>query len=174
MIETREQRVLKLGSIPDLTKEQWTGVLKLSRLWIIVEATAVTIEKLSSLGLTSTEKIKLRKTHRVLKRRDIQALYLSDISMGSKDKMVPLGWETIYNILWTSNQVSNLQTACGACGRIPAKSGYGITIPDPAALSIAIGDRFKLVAEEVAEVFKENLEDAEFHNNAAVPKEGHA
>ncbi|KAF6742609.1 hypothetical protein DFP72DRAFT_860321 [Ephemerocybe angulata] len=197
----------KLGSLPDLMKEQWTGALKLSRLWIMAEAAAVAIEKLSSLGLTPTEKIKLGKTHEVPKwLEEGYTTLVSDISIASKDEMAPLGWETIYNILRTSNQVakrwketdggvswdtagkfssqhsvyynhhevSNLQTACGACSRIPAKSGYGATDPDPAALSTATGDRFKLVAEEVAEVFKEDLEDAEFHNNAAVPEEGHA
>ncbi|KAJ3519322.1 hypothetical protein NMY22_g13256 [Coprinellus aureogranulatus] len=47
-----------LGETPELTKAQWTGVLKLSRLWDMPLVAKIAIEKLSGFELSAVEKIK--------------------------------------------------------------------------------------------------------------------
>ncbi|KAF6747562.1 hypothetical protein DFP72DRAFT_1075230 [Ephemerocybe angulata] len=161
----------QLSGPPTLTKEAWTGVLKVARLWDMPAVAKVAIEKLSTMDLKPVEKIRLGKEYWVPTWLEEGYITLvDDPSMASKDEMETLGWDTIYKIFLASNQVtkrletdrgrlwdrvgklycgycalaqqggyhrevSDPQTVCGTCSRIPAESGYGVIVSDPTALS---------------------------------------
>ncbi|KAF6747564.1 hypothetical protein DFP72DRAFT_919647 [Ephemerocybe angulata] len=66
-------------------------------------------------------------------------------------------------------QISNPQTSCSYCNNVPATSGYGLIVLDNTALTTATpppGDKSKLVADKVAEVFEEDLKEAELRDTA--------
>ncbi|KAF6756740.1 hypothetical protein DFP72DRAFT_893638 [Ephemerocybe angulata] len=195
----------QLSGPPALTKEEWTGVLKLARLWDMPAVAKVSIEKLSAMNLKAVEKIKLGKEHGVPKwLKEGYIALVGDLSIVSQKEMETLSWQTAFRVLWARDQiarkqeadggsgglwtrmgtlycgccvscgdgnceVSTPQTACSFCGNVPATSGYGLVILDSTALTTTTpppGDKSKLVADKVAEVFEEDLKEAELRDTA--------
>lgn len=196
----------QLSGPPALTKEEWTGVLKVARLWDMPVVAKVAIEKLSAMDLKAVEKIRLGKEHGVPKwLKEGYIALVDDLSIVSQKEMETLSWQTAFRVLWARDQiarkqeadggsgglwnrmgilhcgycswqnralrqVSTTQTACSYCNYVPATSGYGLTIRDlNAALTRATpppGDKSKLVADKVAEVFEEDLKEAELRDTA--------
>ncbi|KAJ2933536.1 hypothetical protein H1R20_g3548, partial [Candolleomyces eurysporus] len=96
------------GAVPlTLSKDQWISVLKLATMWDMAQFRELAIEKLSSLNLTSIQKVQMGKTHRVASwiiegytafLRDAQPIPLDDLGAS-------LGWETAARILWAAKKL---------------------------------------------------------------------
>ncbi|KAF5320067.1 hypothetical protein D9611_010341 [Ephemerocybe angulata] len=88
-----------------LTKERWTGVLKLSRLWEMREVAAIAIEKMSALELTNVEKINLGKAYGVPTwLEEGYAALVSGTSKPSFAEMQDLGSDTAFRIIWARDE----------------------------------------------------------------------
>ncbi|TEB25779.1 hypothetical protein FA13DRAFT_1637015, partial [Coprinellus micaceus] len=106
-----------LKRAPELSKEKWIGVLKLSRLWDMPEVAGIAIEKLSTFGLKPVEKITLGKKHGVPKwLKDGYTALVDDLSKASLSEMTGLGWETSFRILWARDEIARSQTTPNSGG----------------------------------------------------------
>ncbi|KAJ3503638.1 hypothetical protein NMY22_g18181 [Coprinellus aureogranulatus] len=92
--------------VPELSKEQWVGVLKLGRLWDMPKAATIAIEKLNGLSLTAIEKVQLGKAHGVPAwLKEGYTSLIQDVSAFSFDDLKVLGLETAARIILAQNQV---------------------------------------------------------------------
>ncbi|KAF6747565.1 hypothetical protein DFP72DRAFT_1174880 [Ephemerocybe angulata] len=113
---------LQLSGPPTLSKEQWVGVLKLSRLWDMPEVATVAIERLSAMDLKAVEKINLGKSHGVPAwLKEGYTILVDDLSKASLKEMTVLGWETAFRILWARDEISRLREAT------PNAGGYWVS-----------------------------------------------
>ncbi|KAF6756726.1 hypothetical protein DFP72DRAFT_893602 [Ephemerocybe angulata] len=113
---------LQLTGPPTLSKEQWIGVLKLSRLWDMQEVATVAIERLSAMDLKPVEKIHLGKAHGVPAwLKEGYTILVDDLSKASLKEMTVLGWETAFRILWARDEISRLREAT------PNAGGYWVS-----------------------------------------------
>ncbi|KAJ3536484.1 hypothetical protein NMY22_g6024 [Coprinellus aureogranulatus] len=197
-----------LRRTPDLSKEGWISVLKLSRLWEMSEVAGIAIEKISNYPLKPVEKVKLGKEHGVPTwLKEGYTALVDDLSKASLSEMTGLGWETSFRILWARDEIARSQASttpnsggfwissqdilcgyclrasgynrrsiissenqrCGSCSQY-CSSAYGIQIPAFSSLksttpqTTTADDKSKVVADKVAEVFEEELKDAERRN----------
>ncbi|KAF6747563.1 hypothetical protein DFP72DRAFT_919645 [Ephemerocybe angulata] len=93
---------------PSLTKEEWIGVLKLSRLWDMPKVAAMAVNDLSLFPLSPAEKVTLGKAHGVPTwlREGYQAL-VSDItnSKTTLSELQDLGLETAFRVLRIRDEI---------------------------------------------------------------------
>ncbi|KAJ3534856.1 hypothetical protein NMY22_g6738 [Coprinellus aureogranulatus] len=202
-----------LRRTPELSKEGWISVLKLSRLWEMPEVAGIAIEKIGVFDLKPVEKVKLGKEHGVPTwLKEGYTALIDDLSKASLSEMTGLGWETSFRILWARDEIARSQASttpnsggfwissqdilcgyclrgsgynrrtvissegqhCGSCGQY-STSTYGIQIPAFSSLKsttpqTTADDKSKVVADKVAEVFEEELKDAERRNAPPTPK----
>ncbi|KAH6908504.1 hypothetical protein BKA70DRAFT_1222701 [Coprinopsis sp. MPI-PUGE-AT-0042] len=88
-------------SLPELTKDQWVGVLKLSTIWQMDKIRAQAVEHISALHISPIEKIQHARAYRVSKwlKEGVGALAVHFAEYTTKSLAVDLGWETIGLIL---------------------------------------------------------------------------
>lgn len=134
---------------PDLTKEQWTGVLRLSRQWdmpevrrdlasflsgcVLIKVTTwkvatLAIKKMDQLLLTPIEKVQLGKLHGVPRwLKDGYTSLIGNVGSSTLEELKSLGSETAIRILYAQNQAhatikENTVMYCGQC--ISNRNGF--------------------------------------------------
>ncbi|TEB25778.1 hypothetical protein FA13DRAFT_1738102 [Coprinellus micaceus] len=114
----------QLSGPPELSKDQWIGVLRLSRQWDMPEVATLAIEKLDTLLTTPLEKAQLCRAHSVLKwMKDGYSSLVECVPATSFESLQTLGLETACRILCARNDILLTTTKrdnslyCGNCLR---------------------------------------------------------
>ncbi|KAJ3536485.1 hypothetical protein NMY22_g6025 [Coprinellus aureogranulatus] len=184
---------LELTGPPELSKEQWIGVLRLSRQWDMPEVASLAIEKLSAVEMTPIEKVRLGKAHGVPEwLRDGYASLVAAISLSSLEELEPLGLQTACRILWARDQINAKAKKrglyCGFCAKHEGKwhalqcqedgsfpQGYACMYCGYSPVSCGHGVCHLIdtlwptsfsaeVVDQVSEVFRDDIDEAERRN----------
>ncbi|KAJ3536483.1 hypothetical protein NMY22_g6021 [Coprinellus aureogranulatus] len=112
-----------LGETPQLSKEEWAGVLKLARLWDMPRVAKLAIDKIYSFSLKPVEKIKLGKEHGVPQwLKEGYTSLVQDLSQTSLSEMASLGSDTAFRIMWARDELLVARAQSPSTG----KDGYWI------------------------------------------------
>ncbi|TEB26414.1 hypothetical protein FA13DRAFT_1737344 [Coprinellus micaceus] len=107
--------------IPIFSKEQWTNILKLARLWDMPKPARIAISKLNELSLTPIEMVTLGKAYAVPEwLKEGYTTLIEDVHGSPLERLMTLGMEIACRILWAQNQVHIRRESIGStryCGR---------------------------------------------------------